>query len=179
MILLPKKLCDGSIVEKTYSLLFHTTRKENVASILANGLKRQNSAMVFLSTEASSWRHRGAEGDGEVTLAVNIDGLEGKFTDFLPDLDEVNYWGDIPASRICIIADYEKGQRAMSGMAKAQDARKGGKHEAMLAHECPFLTAGGNCTSSKSGKVRCPHCFLNRVRCKGNPKRLQGIQQGL
>ena len=110
MIRLPKRMCDGRVVEHDFKRLFHTTPKENAEAILREGLKRREGcAMVFLSTEASSWRHKGAEGENEVTFIIDIDGLEGRFTDFLPDLDEVNYWGDIPADRIRTVEDFTKG----------------------------------------------------------------------
>lgn len=101
-------MCDGRVVEHDFKSLFHTTPKENAEAILREGLKRRGCAMVFLSTEASSWRHKGAEGENEVTFIVDIDGLEGMFSYFLPDLDEVEYWGDIPADRIRTVEDFTK-----------------------------------------------------------------------
>lgn len=109
MLILPKRMCDGHVEEWKFTHLFHTTRKENVPSILKEGLKRREGcAMVFLSTEAYSWRHQDERGNEEETLTVDIDGLEGRFTDFLPDLDEVNYWGDIPPERIKTVTDWTR-----------------------------------------------------------------------
>ena len=109
MLILPKKMCNGHVEEREFTHLFHTTRKKNVASILKEGLKRREGcAMIFLSTEAYSWRHQDERGDDEETLMVDIDGLDGKFTDFLPDLDEVNYWGDIPPERIKTVTEWTR-----------------------------------------------------------------------
>lgn len=76
--------------------LYHRTNKEAVPKILKEGLKRKGFA-VYLSEKPESWT-----GLGTATLSVDIEGLECEITTFLPELDEVLVWGDIPPNRISI-----------------------------------------------------------------------------
>lgn len=75
--------------------LFHVTDPENVEGIKTKGLLRnakRPTAAVYLSTEPLSWYTEGLR-----ILRVDISGLSYiKTTTFLPDLDEVLFWGDIP-----------------------------------------------------------------------------------
>lgn len=80
--------------------LFHTTTAERVDSILKNGLMRsmggRTTCGVYLSEKPLSWYQDGLE-----ILRVDISGLsEIKANTFLPDLDEVIFWGDIPAWKL-------------------------------------------------------------------------------
>ena len=95
--------------------LYHVTAPENVPSIMLGGLKRgggiRSCCAVYLSEKPLSWYQ-----DGKVILRVDISGLkEIKATTFLPDSDEVLFWGDIPAwkqtknglvSRIADVTDH-------------------------------------------------------------------------
>ena len=77
--------------------LYHVTDPGNVPSIMLGGLKRgggiRNCCAVYLSENPLSWYQ-----DGKAILRVDISGLkEIKATTFLPDSDEVLFWGDIPA----------------------------------------------------------------------------------
>jgi len=80
--------------------LYHVCQLENLESILKEGLKRpKGHSMVFLSEDPKSWY----KDDGNhVVLEVDVDNLYGRFTTFLPELDEINYWGDIPPEYIKI-----------------------------------------------------------------------------
>ena len=64
---------------------------------MLGGLKRgggiRSCCAVYLSEDPLSWYQ-----DGKAILRVDISGLkEIKATTFLPDSDEVLFWGDIPA----------------------------------------------------------------------------------
>ena len=76
--------------------LYHVTAHENVEEIKSKGLLRnikRPTAAVYLSTDPLSWYSEGLR-----ILRVDISGLSHiKTTTFLPDLDEVLFWGDIPA----------------------------------------------------------------------------------
>ena len=78
--------------------LYHVTKPNNVKSILQNGLlrsaaKEHTAIAVYLSEKPLSWYQDGLE-----ILRVDISGLEEmKATTFLPDSDEILFWGDIPA----------------------------------------------------------------------------------
>lgn len=80
--------------------LYHVTDPKNVESILKNGLRRsigtRTTWAVYLSEKPLSWYQPGLE-----ILRVDVSGLEEmKATTFLPDSDEVLFWGDIPAWRM-------------------------------------------------------------------------------
>ena len=80
--------------------LYHVTEPKNVESILRDGLRRsmgdRTTVAVYLSEKPMSWYT-----DGMEILKVDVSGLEEmKATTFLPDLDEVLFWDDIPAWKI-------------------------------------------------------------------------------
>ena len=77
--------------------LYHVTAPENVSDIMLGGLKRgggiRQAAAVYLSEKPLSWYQSGL-----VILKVDISGLQSvPATTFLPESDEVLFWGDIPA----------------------------------------------------------------------------------
>lgn len=78
--------------------LYHITKPENVGKILKFGLlrseaKNHTAIAVYLSEKPLSWYKQGMD-----ILRVDVSGLEGmKATTFLPESDEVLFWGDIPA----------------------------------------------------------------------------------
>jgi len=81
-------------------ILYHATPRENVKSILKNGLLRchgdHKSAFVFLSEDPDSWMD-----DGLVLLDVDVDGLDCRLTTpCIENTDEICVWGDIPPDRI-------------------------------------------------------------------------------
>lgn len=104
--------------------LYHVTQKENVEKILKEGLQRSASNRttwaVYLSEKPLSWHQDGLE-----ILKVDVSGLEElKATTFLPELDEVLFWGDIPAykrtkngwiNRITVVTDKYVGGKKKGG----------------------------------------------------------------
>ena len=78
--------------------MFHATPKENLESILSEGIKPRCFA-VYLSHQPDSWVR---DGDGQVVLRVSTKGLTERFTVVKDagDLDEVLYWGVIPPENI-------------------------------------------------------------------------------
>ena len=78
--------------------LYHVTKPENVGNILKFGLLRSaakdhTAIAVYMSEKPLSWYKPGLD-----ILRVDVSGLEGmKATTFLPESDEVLYWGDVPA----------------------------------------------------------------------------------
>ena len=83
---------------KRAKCLFHVTTPENASQILREGLRRnakRKTCMVYLSTRPLSWYK-----DGLRILKVDISGLSHiKANTFLPDSDEVIFWGDIPPTK--------------------------------------------------------------------------------
>lgn len=84
-------------------MLYHVTPKENVKSILKEGLLRchgeHKSAFIFLSEDPDSWID-----DGLVLLGVDVAGLNCRLTRPCIDrTDEICAWGDIPPDRIKVI----------------------------------------------------------------------------
>jgi hypothetical protein len=82
---------------KRKRFLYHVTEPKNVEAILRDGLRRsmgdRTTCAVYLSEKPLSWYREGLE-----ILRVDVSGLDGmKATTFLPDSDEVLFWGDIPA----------------------------------------------------------------------------------
>ena len=80
--------------------LFHVTSPENVGNIIKNGLMRsmggRTTCAVYLSEKPLSWFKPGLD-----ILRVDVSGLtETKATTFLPDSDEILFWGDIPAWKL-------------------------------------------------------------------------------
>lgn len=80
--------------------LYHVTESKNIEGILRDGLRRsmgnRTTFAVYLSEKPMSWYREGLE-----ILRVDVSGLDGmKATTFLPDSDEVLFWGDIPAWRM-------------------------------------------------------------------------------
>jgi len=85
---------------KRAKVLYHVTPEQNVKSILEVGLIpggiERDGSFVHLSTKPTSWYMNGL-----VTLEVETDGLENiKATTFLPESDEVLFWGKIPPENI-------------------------------------------------------------------------------
>lgn len=82
------------------SFLYHVTEAKNVESITKNGLTRyaKRSAMaIYLSQKPLSWY----QGGNQRILKVDISGLSCiPATTFLPESDEVLFWGDIPAWKL-------------------------------------------------------------------------------
>lgn len=80
--------------------LFHVTKPKNVENILKFGLLRSaatdhTAIAVYLSEKPLSWWEPGLD-----ILRVDTAGLDGmKATTFLPESDEVMFWGDIPCWR--------------------------------------------------------------------------------
>lgn len=78
--------------------LYHVTKPENVGNILRFGLMRSaaldhTAIAVYLSEKPLSWYQPGLD-----ILRVDVSGLENiKANTFLPDSDEILFWGDIPA----------------------------------------------------------------------------------
>ena len=77
--------------------LYHVTDPANVPDIMLGGLRRGGGIRahfaVYLSEKPLSWYQPGLS-----ILRVDVSGLkEIKATTFLPDSDEVLFWGDIPA----------------------------------------------------------------------------------
>ena len=77
--------------------LYHVAKPENVGNILKFGLLRSAASRttfaIYLSEKPLSWYQNGLD-----ILRVDMSGLENvKTTTFLPDSDEVLFWGDIPA----------------------------------------------------------------------------------
>lgn len=104
--------------------LYHVTPAENVEKILKEGLRRSASNRttwaVYLSTKPLSWYQEGLE-----ILKVDVSKLEDiKATTFLPELDEVLFWRDIPAykltkngwvERITVVTDKYVGGKKKGG----------------------------------------------------------------
>lgn len=92
--------------------LYHVTEPENVQSILRTGLRRDGSRRrtiaIYLSENPRSWYQ-----PGKVVLRVRIEGLTGDMTTFLPEQDEILYWGDIEPDRIeiCKFRDCQNCQK--------------------------------------------------------------------
>lgn len=77
--------------------LYHVTTPENAKSILQIGLMRQRAPFVCLSENPTSWWQPGMD-----VLRIRITGLKGDMRTWLPDSDEINYWGDINPERISV-----------------------------------------------------------------------------
>ena len=79
--------------------LYHVTPSENVQSILRDGLIRgggqRRAAAVYMSEKPLTWW-----GPGMKILRVDTKDLMGEWSDFMPESDEILFWGDIPAERI-------------------------------------------------------------------------------
>ena len=79
--------------------LYHSTPSENVESILREGLIRgghiKRGFAISLSQDPLQWWR-----PGMTILSVDIVNLIGEWSDFLPESDEILFWGDIPPERI-------------------------------------------------------------------------------
>lgn len=80
------------ITRKHY--LYHVTPKENLESIMREGLKRKNGFAVYLSESPYSWWRPDLE-----IIRVRITGLRGLKT-FLPESDEILSFEDISPLRL-------------------------------------------------------------------------------
>ena len=89
---------------KRAKCLFHVTTPENASQILHEGLKRnikRKTAGIYLSTQPLSWYK-----DGMRILRVDISGLSHiPANTFLPESDEVIFWGDIPQTKTTKIGE--------------------------------------------------------------------------
>lgn len=80
-------------------ILYHSTPKENVDSILAEGLRPPSGhSIVYLSHEPDSWKR-----DGDVVLLIDMTGLEKGLTNTGDGIDEELYWATIPPERISLM----------------------------------------------------------------------------
>ena len=78
-------------------ILYHTTLKKNLNSIMEKGLIPSKIGICYLSENSNSWW----QGEEYITLKVNMEGYKGKLTTFNnPDLDEILCWGSIEPERI-------------------------------------------------------------------------------
>lgn len=78
-------------------ILYHTTLKENVSSILEKGLQPSKIGIVYLSEKPDSWW----QGDEFITFEVDMENYKGRLTTFNePNLDEILCWGSIEPSRL-------------------------------------------------------------------------------
>ena len=75
--------------------LYHATTPENAEKILRDGLLRQNKPWVYMSEKPTSWWLPGLD-----LLRIRITGLKENMQTFLPELDEILYFGDINPARI-------------------------------------------------------------------------------
>lgn len=75
--------------------LYHATTPENAKAIRKEGLRRTRDPWVCLSEKPTSWWRPGL-----VVLRVRITGLKGEMRTWLPESDEIMYWGDINPERI-------------------------------------------------------------------------------
>lgn len=80
--------------------LYHVTKPDTASQITKEGLRtsagNRTTFAVYLSEKPLSWYK-----DGLSILKVDISGLNGVHaTTFLPDSDEVLFWGDIPAYKL-------------------------------------------------------------------------------
>lgn len=80
--------------------LYHVTKPENVGSIIKDGLRTSmgdhTTSCVYLSEKPLSWYQPGLD-----ILRVDVSGLQDlKATTFLPESDEVIFWGNIPAWKL-------------------------------------------------------------------------------
>lgn len=101
--------------------LYHVTKPEYVESILKDGLKRsacgRPTMAIYLSESPSSWYKQGM-----IVFRVDISGLdETKFSCFLPELDEILYWGDIPAERIQLVSGIGENGTGMNNWIPVED----------------------------------------------------------
>lgn len=90
--------------------LWHITPKENVKSILADGLKRKGFAVSCSEKPYSWWTPEMA------IFKVRITGLKCDMTTFLPESDEILIWGDIPPERLYLCNPLEVFTRKMYKM---------------------------------------------------------------
>ena len=76
--------------------LYHVTKKDLVQKIISEGLRvsmgNRTTFAIYLSEKPLSWYTEGLS-----ILKVDVSGLkELEATTFLPESDEVLFWGDIP-----------------------------------------------------------------------------------
>lgn len=108
---------------KRKKYLYHVTDPKNVESVIKNGLMRsmgdRTTAAVYLSENPLSWYQPGMD-----ILKVDVSGLmEIKASTFLPESDEILFWGDIPAwkmtkdgwkQRITLVTDKYVGRKRIA-----------------------------------------------------------------
>ncbi len=81
-------------------ILYHTTLKENVASILKHGLQPSKFGIVYLSEKPDSWWNNSEY----VTFEVDMTNCKHKLTTFNePDLDEILCWGKIEPDSLKVL----------------------------------------------------------------------------
>ena len=84
---------------KRQKYLYHWTPTENIENILKKGLLRNGSGQqhiaIYLAENPMTWKQ-----PGQTCLKVQIEGLTEEMTTFLPEQDEILYWGDIEPERI-------------------------------------------------------------------------------
>lgn len=97
--------------------LYHVTPKENVKSILRDGLKR-NGLAVYCSENPESWWMPDL-----AIFKVRITGIKSEMTTFAPELDEILIWGDVPPERLslCKAHDVIRRKRMQELASKAND----------------------------------------------------------
>ena len=80
--------------------LYHVSDRSNLESILEKGILRgEGSSYVSLSERYDSWVR--PEGDStKVIFEVEGATLPGRMNSFLPELDEIIHWGDVPRENI-------------------------------------------------------------------------------
>ena len=81
------------------NILYHTTRKNNLESILKQGLIPSKFGIVYLSERPDSWWNS----KDYITLEINIENISNRLTTFNePKLDEILCWGHVEPTRIKI-----------------------------------------------------------------------------
>ena len=81
-------------------ILYHTTLKENVSSILEKGLQPSKFGIVYLSEKPNSWW----QGEEYVTFEVDMKNCKHKLATFNdPNLDEILCWGSIESKRLKLL----------------------------------------------------------------------------
>lgn len=96
----------------TNKFLFHITSKQNVDSILTNGLTRGNHAFICLCENPSNWKDLIKDSD-RCLFSIDIKAFMLDFpcvdiTTWFPQSDEICVWGDIPPKYISVSKNHLK-----------------------------------------------------------------------